>query len=84
MADLTIDSASYVGRRMVVEYTRDARSLVRLFETSGAAAGEVKLPGLGTALGFQGSGTNSETFFSYSDYLSPTRVMRLDVAHQHG
>jgi prolyl oligopeptidase len=40
----------------------------------------VQLPGLGTAAGFQGSGTNDETFFSYSDYLSPTRVMRLDVA----
>jgi prolyl oligopeptidase len=65
---------------MVVEYSRDARSVVRLFETSGASAGEVQLPGLGTAAGFQGSGTHAETFFSYSDYLSPTRVMRLDVS----
>jgi prolyl oligopeptidase len=77
--DYSINNASFVGGRVIVEYTRDARSLVRMFETSGAAAGEVNLPGLGTAAGFQGSGTNPETFFSYSDYLSPTRVMRLDV-----
>ncbi len=64
----------------VVEYSRDARSVVRLFEASGAQAGEVKLPGLGTATGFQGTGSNPEAFFSYSDYLSPTRIMRLDVA----
>ena len=76
-----IDSVSYVGGRIVVEYTRDARSVVQLFDAStGAAAGEVKLPGLGTAGGFQGGGDDPETFFSYSDYLSPTRVMRLDVA----
>jgi prolyl oligopeptidase len=76
-----INGASYVGGRIVVDYTRDARSVVQLFAAaSGAAAGEVKLPGLGTAGGFQGSGDNSETFFSYSDYLSPTRVMRLDVS----
>ena len=53
---------------------------MRTFESSGTLAGEVKLPGLGTAGGFQGSGDNPETFFSYSDYLSPTRVLRLDVA----
>jgi prolyl oligopeptidase len=78
--EYSISNVTYVGGRVVVDYTRDARSLVRIFESSGALVGEVKLPGLGTAGGFQGSGTNPETFFSYSDYLSPTRVMRLDVA----
>jgi hypothetical protein len=38
------------------------------------------LPGLGTATNFQGTGSNPEAFFSYSDYLSPTRIMRVDVA----
>jgi prolyl oligopeptidase len=78
--DYSINNATYVGGRVVVEYTRDARSLVRLFESSGTPAGEVKLPGLGSAAGFQGSGDDPETFFSYSDYLSPTRILRLDVS----
>ena len=77
--EYSIKNATYVGGRVIVDYTRDARSLVRMYEASGTAAGEVNLPGLGTAAGFQGSGTNPETFFSYSDYLSPTRIMRLDV-----
>ena len=62
-------NAAYIGGRVVVEYSRDARSLVRLFEVNGTAAGEVPLPGLGTATGFTGSGKNPEAFFSYSDYL---------------
>jgi prolyl oligopeptidase len=78
-ADIAIANSSYIGGRVVVEYTRDALSLVRLYETTGASAGEVKLPGLGTATGFQGSGDDPEAFFSYSDYLSPTRILRLDV-----
>jgi prolyl oligopeptidase len=78
--EYSINIATYVGGRVVVDYTRDARSLVRIFESSGTLAGEVKLPGLGTAGGFQGSGASPETFFSYSDYLSPARVLRLDVA----
>jgi prolyl oligopeptidase len=78
--DIAIANASYIGGRVLVEYTRDARSVVRLFEASGAQAGEVALPGLGTATNFQGTGSNPEAFFSYSDYLSPTRIMRVDVA----
>ena len=47
--DIAIANVSYIGGRVVVEYSRDARSVVRLFEVNGAQAGEVKLPGLGTA-----------------------------------
>jgi prolyl oligopeptidase len=78
--EIAIANANYIGGRVVVEYSRDARSVVRLFEVSGNQAGEVKLPGFGTATGFQGKGNNPEAFFSYSDYLSPMRIMRLDVA----
>jgi prolyl oligopeptidase len=79
-AESPISSSNYIGGRIVVEYTRDARSLVKLFETSGAEVGEVKLPGLGTATSFNGEGDNPEAFFSYSGYQSPTRIMRLDMA----
>jgi len=78
--ELAITNTNYVGGRMVVEYSRDAYNIVRLFETSGAPAGEVKLPGRGMTKGFQGRGADPETFFSYTDYLSPARILRLDVA----
>jgi len=78
--EFSVSSANYIGGHVVVEYSRDARSLVKLFDASGAPAGEVTLPGLGTATAFSGSGTNAEAFFFYSSYLSPTRVLRLDVA----
>ena len=73
-------ASSYIGGRVVVEYTRDARSVVRLFEANGARARRSETSRARHRHGFQGSGTNPETFFSYSDYLSPTRILRLDVA----
>jgi len=79
-AEFAINSAAYIGGRVLLEYIRDARSLVRLYNADGSSAGEVQLPGLGTATGFQGSGDNPESFFSYSDYLAPARILRLDVA----
>ena len=78
--ELAIISTNYVGGRFVVEYSRDACSAVRLYETSGKLAGEVKLPGLGTTKGFYGRGSDPETFFSYTDFLNPQRILRLDVA----
>ncbi len=79
-AEFAIAGSNYIGGRIVVQYTRDASTVVKLFETSGTAAGEVKLPGLGSAGGFTGRGDNPEAFFSYSDFQAPTRILRLDVA----
>jgi prolyl oligopeptidase len=79
-SDNAIDTARYVGGRILVNYNRDVTSLARLFEINGAAAGEVKLPGLGTATDFTGHGDSPEAFFSYSDYQTPARIVRLDVA----
>ena len=60
---------AYIGGRVVVEYSRDARSVVRLFEVNGAQAGEVKLPGLGTATGFPGHAARTRK------RSSPTRTI---------
>jgi prolyl oligopeptidase len=78
--DAVINNSAYIGGRILVEYSRDAHSIVKLFETSGKEVGEVKLPGLGTATNFQGKGNNAEAFFSFSGYQSPTSILRLDVA----
>src|SRR6185503_3019445 len=51
-----IHEARYAGGRIVVDYTRDATSVLKLFETSGVPLGDVKLPGLGTIKEFHGSG----------------------------
>ena len=46
----------------------------------GKALYDVKLPGLGQAIGFSGDVADGETFFSYTDFLTPTSISRLDVA----
>jgi prolyl oligopeptidase len=75
-----ISDAKYVGGRILVHYTHDAKSQLDLFEPSGTPVGKVKLPGLGTVKNLSGKGDDPEAFFSYSDYQTPTRIIRLDVA----
>jgi len=77
---VALEEASYVGGRIIAKYVRDAHSVARVFNTSGAMVGQVPLPGMGTVAGFSGEGRESETFFSYTDYLTPLQIYRYDVA----
>ncbi len=72
--------ASIVGGRVFTQYLQDAHSVVRAAELSGKALYDVKLPGFGQANGFYGDVDDGETFFSYTDFLTPTSISRLDVA----
>jgi prolyl oligopeptidase len=74
----TLESVSLVGNLFVATYLKDAHSLVRLFEVSGKSAGEISLPGLGTATGFTGKRKDTETFYSYTSFTEPPTIYRYD------
>ena len=75
----TMASATLVGGRLVVEYMRDARSILRRFNQDGADLGEIALPGIGQVGGLSGREDESELFFSYSSFNQPSTVFRTDV-----
>jgi prolyl oligopeptidase len=74
-----LEEASYVGGRILARYVEDAHGVARVFERDGRPVGEVPLPGNGGIEGLQGEGRQTESFFSYTDYLTPRRIYRLDV-----
>jgi prolyl oligopeptidase len=74
-----LEEASYVGGRIVAKYVHDAHSVASLYNLDGRLIGQVPLPGMGRVEGFFGEGKETETFFSYTDYLTPPQVYRFDV-----
>jgi len=78
--ETALDSASFVGGRIIASYVKDAHSVVQVFDPTGKQVGEVPLPGLGTTAGFQGESSDKETFFSYTDYVTPTSIYRYEPA----
>jgi len=74
-----LDSAELVGGKLITKYVQDAHSVVRIYDTAGKPLGEVTLPGLGQADGFTGEAGDSETFYSYTDYLTPLQVFHYDI-----
>jgi prolyl oligopeptidase len=74
-----LTSASLVGSRVIGQYMKDARSVVKTFDTQGNLLGEIELPGPGTAWGFGGKLDDPETFFKFESFNVPERIFRLDV-----
>ncbi len=75
----TIDAASILSGRLIVQSLVDVLPKVRLFDLAGKPQGEVKLPGLGTVAGFGGDQDNTETFYIFTSYNTPTSIYRYDV-----
>ncbi|HEV2839870.1 MAG TPA: prolyl oligopeptidase family serine peptidase [Chthoniobacterales bacterium] len=73
-----LEGVELVGDRFVSGYLKDAHSAIKLFEVSGKPAGEIKLPGLGTASGFKGKRKDTETFYSYVSFTEPSTIYRYD------
>lgn len=78
-AQETLDTATFVGRRIVAQYLKDAKSAVRVYTLEGQAQGEVALPGIGSAGGFSGHETDPETFYSFSGFTTPMETYRYNV-----
>ncbi len=78
--EFALIDTTIVGGRIIAQYLQDAYSVVRTLDLSGNELYEVELPGLGQATGFYGDVRDAETFFAYTDFLTPTSIRRLDVA----
>ena len=75
----TLRSISHIGGLFIANYLKDARTEIRRFKTDGNSLPPVKLPGLGTASGFEGKSDQNETFYYFTSFTSPGAVYRYDV-----
>lgn len=75
-----LEGVSVVHHSFLATYLKDAYSAVRIHALDGTFRRELKLPGIGSAGGFSGKKADSETFYSYSSFTTPSTVYRLDLA----
>lgn len=73
------ESVNLVGNQFIASYLKDAHTQVKMFSPEGQLVRELELPGIGTASGFGGKRTNTETFFLFSSYATPPSIYRLDL-----
>ena len=74
-----LEDANLVGNLFVCTYLQDARTVVKIHDVAGAHVRDVALPGIGTAGGFGGKRTDTETFYSFSSFATPPSVFKYDL-----
>lgn len=79
--DAVLDGASLVGGQLLLSYLVDVKTEVRRYTLDGKADGVVKLPGIGTAIGFEGKENDTETFFGFTSFNAPGTIYQYDVAN---
>jgi prolyl oligopeptidase len=75
----TLEGVSLVGNLFVCNYLEHAKTAVRIHGLDGAHIRTVQLPGIGSAGGFGGRRTDTETFYSFSSFATPPTVYRYDL-----
>ncbi len=74
-----LENVSLLNNLFVVAYLKDAYTQVRLFDLSGKLVKELPLPGIGTAFGFHGKRTDTETFYGFSSFNTPAVIYHLNL-----
>jgi prolyl oligopeptidase len=78
-ADETLSAVGFVGNLFVAHYLKDAKTQIKMYAPGGEFVREVELPGIGTASGFDGKRTDTETFYSFSSFATPPSIYRYDM-----
>jgi prolyl oligopeptidase len=76
----TLTGGSIIGDTLLVTALQDARTSVRRYTLAGKPDGEVALPGLGTATGFDAVPGSSSAYYAFTSYNAPTTLYRYDAA----
>lgn len=72
-------STSSAGGYIFCSYLKDAITKVSQHDTTGKLIQEIELPGLGTAAGFYARKEEKETYFTFTSYINPATIYKLDI-----
>ena len=77
--DDVIESVSLFGATLYRISLHDARGKVTRHKIDGTLIDELPLPGVGSVGGFGGRQDATETFFSFTNYVTPSSIFRVDL-----
>ena len=76
-----LSGVSHVGHRLIASYTKDAHSVVRIFDVNGKKLADLDNDMIGSISGFSGDCDDTETFYTVTSYTTPATIYHYDVAN---
>jgi prolyl oligopeptidase len=74
-----LQSIGMTANVFVANYLQDVTTQIKMFRPDGHLLREVALPGKGTAGGFSGKRSDTETFFTYTTFNTPAAIYHYDM-----
>lgn len=71
---------SKAGGYFFAHYMKDAVSVVQQYDYNGTKVRDIELPGLGTAGGFGDKKDATELYYSFTNYITPGTIYKMDIA----
>ncbi len=78
-SDAAIDNVDTAGGRIIVSYTRNVASQVKMFAVDGKPLGEMALPSIGSIGGISGRWKSKEIFYGFTSFVIPNTIYRLNI-----
>ncbi len=75
----TLQSVSLINHQFVANYLQDAHTVIKIMALDGSNTQELALPGIGSAGGFNGKRDETETFYAFTSFTTPTTLYRYDL-----
>ena len=78
--DSAIEDVAVAGRKILVDYLRDASSRLKVFSAEGRFLRDVEFPSAGTVAGISGRWSSDEVFYGFTSFHIPFTVYRYDAS----
>ena len=78
--DNAMQGVGTAGKKMFVNYLKDASTFVRQVDYKGTVERDIELPAIGSAGGFNGWLTDKEIYYSFTSFTTPTSIYKYDIA----
>ena len=75
-----MQSVNTAGKKMFVNYLKDASTFVKQFDLAGKLEREIELPGIGSANGFAGRIDDGGVYYSFTSFTTPASIYRYEIA----
>lgn len=77
--DIPLEASRYIGGKILTSYMVDVTTRVYIYDINGNYLGEVKLPGIGTVIGFNGKKEDNHVFYSFTSFLNPSTIYLYNI-----
>ena len=75
----TLEGISVLNNQFILDYLQDARSKLQIHSLDGNYIKDIALPAIGSVGGFNGKREDTETFYAFTSFTTPTTIYRYNL-----